>query len=125
MATRTLQLISSRNSPKQRAHFAIFVPSAANPDSGTLIQVVGAPMVGYMLEFKRNYSPTMTQEPHEIYPIGEVFADNILESTDSGCRIDNKPRDKLAFEAAKVPPPRISENFRAPVNNVSESIIGC
>ncbi|KFY32545.1 hypothetical protein V493_00096 [Pseudogymnoascus sp. VKM F-4281 (FW-2241)] len=119
MATRTLQLISYRYSSKQRAHFAIFVPSSANPDLGTLIHVVGAPMAGYMLEFKRNYSPTMTQEPHEMYPIGEVFAANIIESTSNGRSRDNKPRDKLEREAAQVAPPRISENFRAPVNDTT------
>jgi hypothetical protein len=123
MATRTIQLISYRNSSKQRAHFAIFVPSGANPDLGTLIHVVGAPMAGYMLEFKRNYSPTMTQERHEMYPIGEVLADNIVESTSNDRSRDNKPGDKLEREAAQVAPPRISENFRAPVNDVSESII--
>ncbi|ELR09973.1 hypothetical protein VC83_06375 [Pseudogymnoascus destructans] len=76
-------------------------------------------MAGYMLEFKRNYSPTMTQERHEMYPIGEVFAANIIESTSNDRSRDNKPRDKLEREAAQVAPPRISENFRAPVNDTT------
>jgi len=76
-------------------------------------------MAGYMLEFKRNYSPTMTQERHEMYPIGEVLANNIVDSTDNERSRDNKPRDNLEREAARVPPPRISENFRAPVNNTT------
>ena len=58
-----------------------------------------------------------------MYPIGEVFAANIIESTSNDRSRDNKPRDKLEREAAQVAPPRISENFRAPVNDVSESII--
>lgn len=125
--TRTLHLITSRNSSKQRAHFGIFVPSGADPDTGTVIHVVGAPMAGYMLEFKRNYSPTKAAaeegQQHEIiYPIGEVSASNIVDSTDNEQSRDNSPRDTLEREAAMVPPPRISENFRAPVNNVSEVV---
>lgn len=119
MTARALQLISSRNSSKQRAHFAIFLPSAANPDVGTLIQVVGAPMAGYLLEFKRNYAPAATQEPYQAFPIGEVLANDILDSTDGQQITDDTPRNSLEREAARLPPPRISENFRAPVNNVS------
>lgn len=61
MATRTVSLISFRNAPSQRAHFAIFIPSATDPKRGTLIHAVGAPMAGYVLQFKRNYSPVLTQ----------------------------------------------------------------
>ncbi|KAG9228964.1 hypothetical protein BJ875DRAFT_216096 [Amylocarpus encephaloides] len=80
---------------------------------------MGTPMAGYMLEFKRNYSPTMTQERHETYPIREVLANNIVDSTDNERSRDSKPRDNLERAATWVPPPRISENFRAPVNNTT------
>lgn len=62
MASRTVSLIAYRNAATQRAHFAIFIPSAANQDLGTLIHVIGAPMAGYQLEFKRNYSLVLTQQ---------------------------------------------------------------
>ena len=116
-----LQLLFYRNSSRQRAHFAIFVPSGTDPDRGTVIQAVGAPMVGYRLEFERNYSPILTQRWHERYPIGEVSADNIVESTSAHDGSDDKPRDELEREAIQVTPPRISENFRAPVNDVSNT----
>ena len=57
--SRNLYLIKYRQASTQRAHFAIFVPSAANAQVGTLIHVVGAPMAGYQLEFKRNYNPVL------------------------------------------------------------------
>ena len=58
----TLYLISYRNVSSQCAHFVIWVPSAAQPEKGTLIHVVGAPMGGYKLEFKRNYRYAATRQ---------------------------------------------------------------
>ena len=59
-----LYLKTSRSSPSQRSHFSLFIPSASHPPLGTIIHAVGAPMVGYSLEFKRNYDPTV--ELHSI-----------------------------------------------------------
>lgn len=119
MATRTIYLISFRNSPSQRAHFAIFVPSAADPNRGTLIHAVGAPMAGYILEFKRNYSPAMTQQRHETFPIGQVYSSNIVDSVDTAMTKDSTPRGNIEIAASQVPTPGISQNFMAPVNDVS------
>jgi hypothetical protein len=47
MTPRTIYLLSWRQAASQRAHFAIFVPSAINPQKGSLINVVGAPMTGF------------------------------------------------------------------------------
>ncbi|KAL5333727.1 hypothetical protein BJX70DRAFT_391966 [Aspergillus crustosus] len=58
MAPRTISLLSIRPAPSQRAHFAIFVPSPSHPETGSLINVVGAPMLGFMHEFERNYTPS-------------------------------------------------------------------
>ena len=63
MAPRTIYLVSCRNAAHQRAHFSIFVPSAADPEVGTRIHAVGAPMAGYTLEFNRNYSPAASNQP--------------------------------------------------------------
>ena len=119
MATRTVSLVSFRRIPNQRAHFAIFIPSAADPQKGTLIHVVGAPMVGYSLEFKRNYAPATTQQPHTMTPIGHVSAQHVIDSSNAQESVDSTPRCNVETVAARVAPPRISQNFMAPVNDVS------
>jgi hypothetical protein len=66
MAPRTIYLIAFRPGTRQRAHFAIWVPSAANPQVGSLIHVVGAPMAGFSHEFKRAYNPALSKTDYEI-----------------------------------------------------------
>ncbi|PWY73076.1 hypothetical protein BO94DRAFT_538956 [Aspergillus sclerotioniger CBS 115572] len=118
MPLRTLYLVSSRNSPGQRAHFSFFVPSAAFPNIGTSIHVVGAPMMGYELEFKRNHNSSSNEEPYEMVSIGQVDCHHIADSSgDRNMLVDHTPRDNLEVAASQVPPPRISENFMAPVND--------
>ncbi|KAJ5474903.1 hypothetical protein N7475_004469 [Penicillium sp. IBT 31633x] len=103
MTTRTVYLISARNTSFQRAHFSIFVPSASNPDQGTKIHAVGAPMAGYILEFKRNYNPSL--EIHDqMFPIGQVSSFDIIDSPNA---------------APSIPTPGISNNFMAPVNDTN------
>lgn len=120
MATRTVSLISFHNAPSQRAHFAIFIPSATDPKRGTLIHTVSAPMAGYVLEFKRNYSPILTQQRHEIFPIGQVLSANIIDCSGIAMTTDSTPRGIIEVAASQVPTPRISQNFMAPVNDVSK-----
>lgn len=88
MTTRTVYLISARNTSFQRAHFSIFVPSASNPDQGTKIHAVGAPMAGYILEFKRNYNPSL--EIHDqMFPIGQVSSFDIIDSPNAAPSVDS------------------------------------
>lgn len=35
--------------------------------------------------------------------------------------VDHAPRDDLEIAASQIPAPRVSENFMAPVNDVSNS----
>ncbi|KAJ5156606.1 hypothetical protein N7492_009409 [Penicillium capsulatum] len=119
MTPRTISLIASRNAEAQRAHFAIFVPAAASPDQGTLIQAVGAPMMGYMLEFKRNYALADSVERYTIVPVGDIDSTNIVDSTDGVKTSDSVPRGTLEVAAAQIPTPGISENFLAPVNDTT------
>ncbi|CAI7568828.1 unnamed protein product [Penicillium viridicatum] len=102
MATRTVYLISARNTSFQRAHFSIFVPSATNPYRGTKIHAVGAPMAGYVLEFKRNYNPSL--DPHDqTFPIGQVRSSDIVDSPDAAPSIDSTPRGKIELAATQIP----------------------
>lgn len=118
MATRTLHLISSRNASSQRAHFAIYVPSA-DPQVGTVIHAVGAPMRGYNLEFKRNHRPYDSVQPLSMYPIGDVSGQHIADFPPGGETSDNIPTCALEEAAKDTPPPKASQNFLAPVNDVS------
>ena len=120
MTRRTIHLIASRNAEAQRAHFAIFVPAERAPEQGTLIEAVGAPMAGYMLEFRRNYSPPNDSvENYEIIPIGEIDSANIVDDESGVKSADANPRGDIEVVAAQIPTPGISENFLAPVNEVS------
>lgn len=119
MALRTIYLISSRDADAQRARFAIFVPSDAQPDRGTLIQAVGAPMTGYILEFKRNHSPAEeSAESYTVIPIGRVDPANIVDSVTEEKSVDSIPQGNIEIAASQIPTPGISENFLAPVNDV-------
>lgn len=119
MTRRTIHLIASRNAEAQRAHFAIFVPSEKGPEQGTLIEAVGAPMAGYMLEFKRNYSPPNDSvENYEIIPIGEIDSANIVDDESGVKSADVDPRGDIEVVAAQIPTPGINENFLTPVNEV-------
>lgn len=119
MPPRTIYLVTSRNSPAQRAHFAVFIPTAAQPNQGTLIQAIGAPMTGYILEFKRNYNPaTDSLERYTLFPLGEVDSSHIVDSEDGVKSSDASPWDEIEKVAALIPTPGISENFLAPVNVV-------
>jgi hypothetical protein len=125
MTLRTVHLIASRNAEAQRAHFAIFVPAEGASEQGTLIEVVGAPMAGYMLEFKRNYSPSNDSvENYEIIPIGEIDSTNIVDDYSGVKKADANPRGDIEVVASQIPTPGISENFLAPVNDVSACLFG-
>jgi hypothetical protein len=119
MTTRTIYLATFRQSSKQRAHFSIFIPSPGQFDIGTIIHVVGAPMAGYSLEFKRNYSLSTGDQPlDQCAAIGKVSVENIVDWPLGEERKEAIPRGKLEIVATQVPPPRISQNFLAPVNDV-------
>ncbi|GIK07578.1 hypothetical protein Aspvir_003244 [Aspergillus viridinutans] len=119
MAPRTIYLISYRQAPSQRAHFAIFVPSATDPEKGSVIHAVGAPMAGYSHEFKRGYNPTLTRRRYEMWPIGEVDSSHIVDWPDDIRAIHTDPKGDIEIAASQVPAPGISENFMAPVNDTT------
>ncbi|PLB51368.1 hypothetical protein P170DRAFT_436390 [Aspergillus steynii IBT 23096] len=75
--------------------------------------------MGYSLIFQRNYTP-MATGLDEVLPIGNVGSEHIVDTSASGSPSeDSTPRGTLEILAAKVPPPRISENFMAPVNDTT------
>ncbi|KAK2836833.1 hypothetical protein FQN49_006681 [Arthroderma sp. PD_2] len=122
MTCRPVHLLTSRASSAQRKHFGVFIPFAKDPQNGTVIHVVGAPMVGYKLEFKRNFSPSTAQPPHKSVLIGHVVADLVTDgetNIDSTVmELDYTPKSELEKTASQLPPPPISKNFMAPVDGV-------
>ncbi|KAJ6134499.1 hypothetical protein N7523_000821 [Penicillium sp. IBT 18751x] len=120
MSLRTIYLISSRNTEAQRSHFAIFVPAAEHPDRGTLIQAVGAPMTGYVIELKRNYAPKEdSTEKYRMIEIGHVDSTKIIDSSSRVKESDGIPKGDIEIAASEIPTPGISDNFLAPVNDMT------
>ncbi|KAJ5675045.1 uncharacterized protein N7477_004979 [Penicillium maclennaniae] len=120
MSPRNIFLISSRNTEAQRSHFAIFVPAAEHPDRGTLIQAVGAPMTGYVLELKRNYAPKDdSTEKYRMIEIGHVDSTKIIDSSSGVKESDGIPRGEIEFAASEIPTPGIGDNYLAPVNDIT------
>ena len=118
MAARPLSLVTYRDIASQRAHFAIFAASSNDLTVGTRIHVVGALMAGYRLEFERNHRPFQSKQRFEMIPIGGTSPDNVVDADGFVESSDAIPRDDLERVAAQLAPPRISENFLAPVNEV-------
>ncbi|QSS66056.1 hypothetical protein I7I51_06907 [Histoplasma capsulatum] len=121
MAPRNVSLIAYRNAASQRAHFAIFVPTASDQDRGTMIHVVGAPMAGYRLEFKRNYAINLTLQLYTRLAIGQIDSQHIVPDSDPQAPLvtDSSPKCAIEVAATQIPPPAISQNFLAPVNNTT------
>jgi hypothetical protein len=117
MSTRTVFLLVYRVQRNQRAHFGIWIPYEEGSVEGTVIHVVRAPMVGFMLEFKRRYNPKETARRPELVPLGSIDLQHIhIFEGDKG--IDDTPRGYIESVAIQIQPPRISANFMAPVNDV-------
>jgi hypothetical protein len=96
-------------------------PTSGNSSIGTVLQVVGAPMLGFTHEFIRNYniSNELSGEPTVVL-VGKVDAEYIrdppttdLEKTDQA--YDAKLLDGIAL---KIAAPRKTENFLDPAQAV-------
>ncbi|CAO2651184.1 Nn.00g094810.m01.CDS01 [Neocucurbitaria sp. VM-36] len=118
MSTRTVFLIIYPGQAGQRAHFGIWVPYAEGGAEGNVIHVVGLPMVGFSLEFKRKYNPAETARRTELVPIGSVDAQHVHIFGGQRGK-DSTPRGNLELVAAQVQPPGASANFLAPVNDTT------
>ncbi|RMD40423.1 hypothetical protein DV735_g4682, partial [Chaetothyriales sp. CBS 134920] len=127
MVQRPVWLAKFRGSKSQRAHFALFIPNAThanrNPNDrsaackGTIIHVVGAPMAGYAHEFKRNYDCGASQDLENLVQIGWVDSEHVADPPTEAYSKDSTAIGRLEIEALRIPAPRRSENFMAPVND--------
>lgn len=117
-----------------RAHFGILIPREGTlPEDlhlhtsqvdapaflGTIVHVVGAPMAGFCLEFKRNFDANRDQHLNEVIRIGSINQAHVADPPTTDFSTDERPICALEVAAAKIPPPKKSEDFLAPVNDVS------
>ena len=104
MTNKSIYLVCFRLKTNQRAHFALYLPNNGFPGSGTKVHVVGAPMTGFHLEIREQYSLADTGQPYTSFALGQVSAADVAN---------------VLNLASTVRPPPISQNFMAPVDGVS------
>jgi hypothetical protein len=119
--------VSGRTS-KARGHFAIFIPNASDeektpsktePCTGTVIHVVGNPMIGFSHEFKRNYNTSDDLKSLvRVVLLGHIQESLHVDSSSGTFSTDVLPLGPLDAAALQVPVPGRSD-VRAPVDGVS------
>ena len=109
-----LVIFSSRLFP---SHWAIFVPSSEGSDTGTLINVVGDPSVGFEHEFKRDYGEEDERRVSKTLLLGSVACKHIKGREEVGQKTDDIPNNKLEDIALSIPPP--SKSLRSSGGTVS------
>jgi hypothetical protein len=80
-------------------------------------------MIGFVLEFKRNYIPSSDETAKIVVPLGETSSANVMDYPRRPLIREDIPRDTLEHVATQVLPPRARENLLAPVNDVSFVIL--
>lgn len=93
------------------AHWGIFVPDdLSSCDQGTIIHVVGSPLLGFKVNFKRNYNQARSPRYHKLFPLGVVGIER--SNDDAGGLVDSKrpiidtiPRNILEQLALTISPP--------------------
>ncbi|KAM3422417.1 hypothetical protein BST61_g2768 [Cercospora zeina] len=126
MTPRAIYLARYRESTRQRAHFALFVPNEADdraglsqnyrdsPCRGTVIHVVGEPIIA-----GRNYDCSNSRRLGALVRLGYVDEAHIYASSGTTATKDSTPRAPLEREATLVPPPPRGQNVRAPIDGVN------
>ncbi|KAF5852151.1 hypothetical protein GGP41_000884 [Bipolaris sorokiniana] len=118
MYTRTVFLIVYAAARVQRAHFSIWVPDAEGAQQGSRIHVVGNPMIGYFLEFKRDYEPLETKRVLQLIEIGPVLVQHLSEISSEA---QDMPRNNLEMAATQIQPPRANPNFLTTTSSDSQT----
>ncbi|KAK3900204.1 hypothetical protein C8A05DRAFT_36168 [Staphylotrichum tortipilum] len=120
-APRPFYLCIDGRTPKARGHFALFLPNSPSkspPGSvGTVIHVVGNPLLGFFHEFKRNFNTADAKWPGKAVLLGYLLQDVHQDPESEGVWIGNLAEGVLEREALEVEvPPR--GDVRAPVDGV-------
>jgi hypothetical protein len=135
MSLRPIYLLVDGRTSKSGGHFAIFIPNApenanqppsssstTNPSccTGTVIHVVGNPLIGFHHEFKRNYNTSDGDAFRSLATpilLGHVDPSLHADPTIPGFTTDTTPLGSLDAAALQVPCPGRSD-VRAAVDGV-------
>ncbi|KAK3709395.1 hypothetical protein LTR37_010956 [Vermiconidia calcicola] len=130
MSSYVLYLAKFRFASSQRAHFAVFIPNHGDGDEdsndvsvrpvGTLINVVGTAMTGYVLETKRNHDCRASADFETCVRLGTVQSKPTNARPKGTASHEGELLERLEEVAGRLPPPRKSENFLAPVNDLRQ-----
>ncbi|KAI0534870.1 hypothetical protein GGR58DRAFT_480990 [Xylaria digitata] len=103
--SRTICLIVYK-SPLFPAHWALWVPSEADPNIGKRIHAEGNAAAGFRLSFNRNYDVTTESRRYETLVVAKVGAGLLIDTPgDEMNSVDAEPQDMVEKVAAKVPTP--------------------
>lgn len=133
MASVPIYLAISRCASTQRAHFAVFIPNEADAEkdpndeqvecTGTLIHIVGTSMNGFSHELQHNLNHGLSQTSRTMVKLGTFEVADVNGPPSEDFNPDNIARRTLESVALQLPPPRKSEDFRAPLDDVSRANI--
>ncbi|KAJ8119859.1 hypothetical protein O1611_g10516 [Lasiodiplodia mahajangana] len=88
------------------AHWAMWVPSEADPHIGKRIHAEGDAATGFRLSFDRNYDIRLESRRYTTVTLAKVRADYVADTPGDGVNsADTEPRDAVETVAAKIPPP--------------------
>ncbi|KMP07651.1 hypothetical protein CISG_00207 [Coccidioides immitis RMSCC 3703] len=91
----------------------------ASTDCGTMIHIVGALMAGYRLEFKQNYAINLTLQLYTRLAIRQLSTHHSRFGFSGLLVTDSSPKCTIEVAVTQIPPPAISQNFLAPVNDTT------
>jgi hypothetical protein len=97
------------------AHWALFVPSADDPNFGKVIHVKRDrnPDKVFTHDFKRNHNTNKPRSPHQLIELGQITSNIIVDVPGNGREkswVDKTPVDILEQIALTIPGPRPSLN---------------
>jgi hypothetical protein len=109
--SRKIFLLKYPAPPKQRGHFAIWVPSDGNRNIGKIVQVLGTPFTGFVLDIQRDFDLGKAQPKPVVIELGSIADehdadDNIRHLPDT----EAAAVGKLESVARTVTPPGPSKN---------------
>lgn len=93
------------------------MPSPLDPDTGTLINVIGDPSVGFEHEFKRDCGRENDRRVSKTLLLGKVAFEHVKSRQDIKQDMNHIPNNTLEDIAASIPPP--SKSLRLSGNSVS------
>ncbi|KAF8953776.1 hypothetical protein BDZ97DRAFT_1678839 [Flammula alnicola] len=126
--TREVYLITFKV-PRARDHWGLFFPSTISPNLGKILQVNGAPQLGYKHEVEHYWDKSLSRTPFTLHLLGETDAANIVDAPVTDPHnipmlvVDDLNRaDSFENRANRHPPPRIASGM-IPTGTVSQVIL--